>query len=131
MPLPRWVARFNKRVTNRWLEPLARRSSGFAVVEHRGRSTGAIYRTPVNIFYADGRVLVALTYGPGADWYRNVYAGGGRLETKGLIRSILDVDLVGRDFAWRWLPWPVRAALRLLRVRDFALLSAGDPVTSQ
>lgn len=120
MPLPRWVARFNKRVTNRFIQPLVARSAGFAIVHHRGRTSGTSYQTPVNVFgTADGTWIVALTYGPGADWVRNVMAGGGWLERLGTRYSIETAALAGRIEAWPYLPASVRLALRFLGVRDF------------
>ncbi len=68
IPLPRSVARFNRRVTNRVLGPLAPRLPGFGVVVHRGRRSGRAYRTPVNVFARPGGVVVALAYGPNSDW---------------------------------------------------------------
>jgi hypothetical protein len=50
MPLPRSVARFNRRVTNRLIGPLASYLPYFGVVVHTGRRTHHSYRTPVNIF---------------------------------------------------------------------------------
>ena len=126
MPLPRWVARLNKRVTNRFLEPIARRFSGFGIVHHVGRSTGRDYQTPVNVFDADGRCLVALTYGPRADWFQNVRAGPVRLEVRRTVHEVRSVELVGRETAWPYLPALVRIALRVLAVRDFALLSLAN-----
>lgn len=124
MPLPRVVARFNKRVTNRFVEPVARFSSGFAVVHHSGRRSCRDFRTPVNLFTRrDGRAIVALTYGPSADWVRNVLTGGGTVETRSGHRPIESAIVVGRDDAWPALPMVVRGALRVLRVRDFLLLS--------
>ena len=130
MPLPRSVARFNKRYTNRFIEPLVRRSSGFAVVRHVGRTSGQAFTTPVNVFRdnsSDGgtpRVIVALTYGPSADWVRNVQSGPATLDlgAEG-VRSIDSIELVGRDTAWPSLPGFVRVALRMLSVRDFASLT--------
>ena len=46
MPLPRSVARFNRRVTNRLLGRLAPRLPGFGIVVHTGRKTQRRYRTP-------------------------------------------------------------------------------------
>ena len=125
MPLPRWVARFNKRVTNRLLEPLARRFDSFGVVIHVGRTSGRRYRTPVNYFPAQDpdSLLVALTYGPRADWVQNVLAGGGTIEAGPSTRYILSAEHVGRAAAWPHLPRIVRIALRLLRVHDFLLLN--------
>src|SRR5689334_12557137 len=77
MPLPRTVARLNRRATNRVLRPLAAYLPGFGVVVHRGRKTGRVYRTPVNVFARPGGCVVALTYGPESEWVRNVLAAGG------------------------------------------------------
>jgi deazaflavin-dependent oxidoreductase (nitroreductase family) len=119
MPLPRWVARFNKRITNRFVEPVIRRFRRYAVIHHSGRSTGLPYRTPVYVF-ANGRdFFVALTYGPGADWVRNVSAGGGSCETGGSTRTMSGVTVVERPEVWPHLPWLVRVLLRMLRVSVF------------
>src|SRR5262245_54126937 len=72
MPAPRWLARFNQRVSNRIIGPVAPRLPGLGVVVHRGRKSHQQYRTPVNVFAADGRVVVALTYGKDSNWVQNV-----------------------------------------------------------
>ena len=60
------------------------RLPGFGVVVHTGRRTHRQYRTPVNVFRRADRYIIALTYGPDADWVRNVRASGGcELETRG------------------------------------------------
>src|SRR5438067_9458209 len=63
MPAPRWLARVNRRVTNRLLAPLATHLPGFGVVVHTGRKTRQRYRTPVNVFRRADRYVIALTYG--------------------------------------------------------------------
>lgn len=126
MPLPHVVARFNKRVTNRFIEPIARISRGFAVVHHTGRRSGARYSTPVNLFTLNGSVIVALTYGPTADWAQNVMAGGGVVEHRGVHHDIEHAEVVGRAVAWSALPRLVRFALRILRVEDFLQLHLDD-----
>lgn len=123
MPLPRGVARFNKRVTNRFLEPIARRASGFAVVHHVGRQSGRAYTTPVNLFALGDDAIVALTYGPDADWVQNVLVTGGSVEHRESRREIEQVTVVGRDVAWPVLPPAVRGALRMTRVQTFLRLS--------
>ena len=50
MPIPKRVAHFNKRVTNRVTRHIAGWMPGFAIVTHVGRRSGRTYRTPVNIF---------------------------------------------------------------------------------
>ena len=131
MVLPRAVARLNKRVTNRFVEPIARRSSGFAVVHHRGRASGTSYATPLNLFTLDDRqAIVSLTYGPSADWVQNVLAGSGSLEDRSGYREIESAKIVDSEVAWPALPRVVRVAVGLIRVRDYMLLSLGPPELS-
>src|SRR5947208_3005513 len=85
MPLPRRLARFNLRVTNRVLGPLAERLPGFGIVVHVGRRSGTARRTPVNVFRHGEDYVIALTYGPDSQWVRNVLAAGE-----------LDVEIRGR-----------------------------------
>jgi hypothetical protein len=76
MPIPRFVARFNRFVTN----PLARLISGwlppFAIVAHRGRVSGRTYHTPVWAFRTKDGLAIALTYGSESDWAKNVLLAG-------------------------------------------------------
>ncbi|MGH1492067.1 MAG: nitroreductase family deazaflavin-dependent oxidoreductase [Acidimicrobiales bacterium] len=123
MPLPYVIARFNKRVSNRFIEPIARRSDGFAVVHHMGRFSGTPYSTPVNLFELHGDAIVSLTYGPGADWVQNVLDSGGTVEDRSGLRHIESAEVVDRTIAWPALPRVVRAALRLARVDQFMRLS--------
>ena len=74
MPLPRSAARFNRRVTNHLFAPLAGRVPPWILLEHTGRHSGRTYRTVVWAFPVHGDLVVALTYGPAADWVRNVKA---------------------------------------------------------
>jgi hypothetical protein len=54
MPLPKRLAGFNARVTNRLTRRVAGRLPGFGIVSHVGRRSGRAYRTPVNVF-RDGK----------------------------------------------------------------------------
>ena len=49
---------------------------GMGVITHRGRRSGRIYETPVNVFRRSDGYVVALTYRAGADWVRNVLTAG-------------------------------------------------------
>jgi deazaflavin-dependent oxidoreductase (nitroreductase family) len=83
MPAPRWVARANKAGLNRVTKFIAPWAPGWAVVVHRGRKSGKTFRTPLWAFRRGDGYVVALTYGPTADWVRNVLAAGGcELETR-------------------------------------------------
>ena len=118
MPFPRTLARFNRRVTNRVARRVAGRVPPLAILEHRGRRSGATYRTPVMAFPAGDGVVIALTYGPETDWVRNVLAAGGCEMEQGGRRVRLTDPRLTRGDPDPSLPAPVQLALRLLRVRD-------------
>lgn len=84
MQIPRWVAVFNKHVNNRiqrrwaWLLP------PWAILQHVGRKSGSVYRTPIVGFVSGQEFAVPLLYGEQSDWARNLIAAdGGILERKG------------------------------------------------
>ncbi|MEU4343639.1 nitroreductase family deazaflavin-dependent oxidoreductase [Nocardia sp. NPDC023852] len=80
---PRWVTKANKIGLNRVTKFIAPWAPGWAVVIHRGRNSGRIFRTPLWAFGRRGGYVIALTYGPDADWVRNVLAADGcELETR-------------------------------------------------
>lgn len=121
--MPYRIALFNKRVTNRFIEPLVGRLPGFARVHHVGRSSQASYTTPVLAFRHDDAYLVALTYGPNVDWLKNVQRGPATLETRGQpATSVVTTELRSLDEVRGSLPLPVRLTLRLLRVGTVAQL---------
>jgi deazaflavin-dependent oxidoreductase (nitroreductase family) len=77
MPAPRWVAKANKAGLNRLTKFVAPWAPGWAVVIHRGRKSGRTFRTPLWAFRRGDGFVIALTYGSGADWVRNVMAADG------------------------------------------------------
>jgi deazaflavin-dependent oxidoreductase (nitroreductase family) len=119
MPAPRWLARLNRVGLNRFARLVAPRLPGFGVIVHRGHKTGRLYRTPVNVFARPGGYTVALTYGTGSEWLRNVQtAGQCVLETRG--RSVrLSRPRVVHDPARGRVPPMVGVVLGLLNVSDF------------
>lgn len=122
MPLPKRLARFNLRVTNRLARPLASRLPWFGVLTHRGRRSGWLYRTPVNLFRIPNWYVVALTYGPDTQWVRNVLeAGECELQTRGRWVRLNGPRLI-TDENRRLVPPPVRPILCVLGVDRFMLL---------
>ncbi len=84
MELGRGVATFNRLVNNRiqglyaWLIP------PWAVLLHKGRTSGRNYRTPVLAFKRGDTLVIALLYGERSQWLRNLTtAGGGRFVRAG------------------------------------------------
>lgn len=75
--LSRRFARFNRAFANHLAGPVFTRLPGFGTVHHHGRRTRRAYATPVKLFRSGEQYIIALPYGPGADWVRNVLAAGG------------------------------------------------------
>lgn len=122
MPLPRSIAKLNRVGLNRLTRHIAPWAPGFGLVVHRGRRSGKTFRTPVNVFVRDDGYVFALTYGPEADWVRNVLAAG----ECGLLTRRMTVALVAPRVehtpARRDLPLVVRTILRLTKVHDYLIL---------
>jgi deazaflavin-dependent oxidoreductase (nitroreductase family) len=125
--LGRRMARFNRQVLNHLTRPLARDLPGFGVIIHRGRRSGHVYETPVNVFHHGDGYVVALTYGAGADWVRNVLtAGVCELITRGH-RIQLVVSHIQHSEQLLPVPAIVRPILRLIHVAEFLHLSPPHP----
>lgn len=123
MVLPRWLARFNKSVTNRVNGKIAPWAPGFGVLTHTGRTSGRRYRIPLNVFRTNDGYVIALTYGTDSDWVKNVLAAGGcELRTRGRDVHLSDPRLV-HDESRAAMPPGVRQVLGLIGVADFLYFS--------
>jgi deazaflavin-dependent oxidoreductase (nitroreductase family) len=93
--IPRVVARFNRIVTNpiqgsyAWLVP------PWAVVCHRGRRSGRLYRTPVIAFEHRRTLAIVVLYGERSDWVQNLLAGPAEVVRGGRTYELRDARLVG------------------------------------
>jgi len=124
----RWVAAFNRAVTNRITRRFAVRLPGFGIVIHAGRMSSRIYRTPVNVFRLPDGFVIALTYGRDSEWVKNVLAAHGcALETRRVVYR-LSTPVVVHDPTLRRFPLLVRAGLRVVGATDYLHLSISPPV---
>jgi len=129
MPIPKVVARWNKAGLNKVTRHIAPWMPGFGVVVHRGRRSGRRYETPVNVFTNGDQYIIALTYGPDADWVKNVLAAGScELRTRGRAIQLSSPRLYHDDNRPDIGPLP-RQALRALRVADFVTLTPAATTT--
>lgn len=127
MPIPKSVARFNKRFTNRLTLKVAGYLPWFAIVSHVGRKSGRAYRTPVNAFRTDDGYIIALTYGSESDWVKNVLAAGScELQTRGWWVRLYN-PRVETDRSKGWAPLPVKFILDLVNVPQYMRLSSEPP----
>jgi deazaflavin-dependent oxidoreductase (nitroreductase family) len=127
MPIPLAVGKWNRAGLNHVTRLVAPWAPGMGLIVHRGRRSGRRYETPVQVFPVDGGFVIALTYGPRADWIRNVLAAGGcELRTRG--RSIqLTEPRLYQDETRQHIYAPERQLLRLLKVTDFLALKTAGP----
>src|SRR5215211_598467 len=127
-PLPRGLARFNRKAANPVIQLFAGWLPPLAIVRHRGRVTGRRYATPVVAFGAGDDLVVGILYGRSSDWVNNLLAANrAQVRRLGTTREYARPQLIGSDEGRRLLPGPVRGAFRLLGVRDFLRLPAARP----
>jgi hypothetical protein len=77
----------------------------------------------VNVFPAKQGYVIALTYGPGADWVRNVLtAGGCDVVIQGRTHRLTGPEVVHDEHRVA-VPWAPRQFLGLVGVTDFLHLT--------
>lgn len=123
-PVQRVVRRMNRRVLNpRQLRTAGQRGAWASVVRHVGRTSGTLYRTPVVPVEVDDGFIVALPYGPGADWVQNVLAAGAaELEHQGATVAVARPELLPLSEANPHFPAKDQWTHRLYGVDDFLRL---------
>ena len=120
MPLPRWLARSNRRLTNHVLGRIPRRISPFVLVTHIGRKSGRQYSTPLAAFATESGYVLTPTYGLEADGVRNLLAMPGfAIDRRGRRIALQNPRVVSRADAWPHLPLLVRGAMRVMRIEWF------------
>ena len=123
MPLPRFIAKANRKITN----PITRRFAGrippFAIMIHTGRTSGRQFRTPIMAFPVEDGFAIALTYGRSTDWEKNVLAAG-RCELIYRKQTLVLVNprIVARTSSESAFPGIVRTVLRRTGVDNVMLL---------
>jgi deazaflavin-dependent oxidoreductase (nitroreductase family) len=75
MIVPVWLERFQIKYVNPLLRPLSKRMPGFAVIKHRGRTSGKDYETIVTAYRKGSVLAIGLVHGK-TNWVKNVLAVG-------------------------------------------------------
>jgi hypothetical protein len=114
------VRRFNRAVTNpRVLRSAGQPGASAARIRHVGRVTGRSYDTPVGPFAVGDFFVIALPYGPRADWVRNVMATGSAiLVHEGRTVPIHEPEVVSVAEVLAGLPPSEQRTLRLFGVTE-------------
>ncbi|WP_052720808.1 MULTISPECIES: hypothetical protein [Actinoplanes] len=119
-----WFGLLNRTLNPAVLRLINRGRGPFSLVRHVGRRSGKSYETPLWLIALDGGFLAELTYGPSADWHRNVVAAGGRCQVvhRGTTHEIDRIDPYDPGRALRVFGRPAALVLRLTGRRDFRFL---------
>jgi len=110
--------RFHHAVGNR----LQMRSAGTpgryaSVIRHQGRTTGRTYQTPVWAVPTEDGYVIAIVYGPGTDWLKNVLASGTAVIVHdGHACAVGQPDIVPMDSVREYFPAKIARAQRLVGV---------------
>jgi deazaflavin-dependent oxidoreductase (nitroreductase family) len=97
---------------------------GLAVLTHRGRRTGRVYRTPLLVLTRGDHYLIGLWYGTNVHWVKNVLASGEcEMRIRGRRIRMVEPELVA-DSVLKLLPRPLAFAGRLVRLSHLLRLRA-------
>jgi len=125
---------FNKHVTNPVLRGFTSFSHGpFAIIHHVGRRSGKPYETVIWVWQMREGFVIALTYGPDVDWYRNMQAaGGGTIYWHKRLYVVGKPALIDAETALQAFPAPFRLIFRTFGRREkFVLMKPSGPVAVQ
>jgi len=119
------IRAFNKHYFNKLVHRFAGVSrTPFALIRHVGRRSGKPYETPIIVMPQGNGFVIALTYGPQVDWYRNVQsAGQATLLWHNKEYALKQPEPITPQAGLSAFPPPFRQILGLLGTRDFVRMS--------
>jgi deazaflavin-dependent oxidoreductase (nitroreductase family) len=119
----------NKYVTNRVLRGLTSLPFGpFALIRHVGRQSGKLYETVIMVWPTGIGFVIALTYGPQVDWYRNILvAGSCTVFWHRKVYAVGKPEPIDAKTALPLFPTPFRQILGRTGLRDFVQVRFIEP----
>ena len=129
MKIPNGIRYFNKTILNPLTARIAHSSRGpFCIIYHIGRRSGRPYETPIIAFPTANGFVIALTYGPEVDWYRNICASGCcRIQWHGQVYEIKKIEPLESKTALTYLPGFFRMILGMVGFRDYVKMVGQSP----
>ena len=120
------IKRFNHRWLNPWMLHVAGSPHWYAGrLEHRGRTTGRTYATPLWVDHVTGGFAIPLPYGRDVDWARNLLAAGdGVLQDHGVRSRVGNPRIVPAEEILPELPLITRRIVATYGVREFMRVDA-------
>ena len=121
------------RTITRLFNPIGRFAAGrrwfplWAVVEHRGRTSGRIYEIPVVARKTSDGFVIPLPFGSATPWARNVIAAGGcRIRWSGRDYDLTDPKVVDRASVADAFNAGMRAVMGPAGMNEFLSLRVAD-----
>ncbi|WP_431239812.1 nitroreductase family deazaflavin-dependent oxidoreductase [Mycolicibacterium aichiense] len=131
MRVPREIARFNRRVTNRAAQSITPWLPGLGTLQHVGRKSGRRYRTPLLVFPTRDGFAILIGYGPESDWLQNVLAGGATaLEKRNRTIPLVNPRICSKADAANLVTPAFRTFYRLFPYNEAALVLTRSAHTS-
>ena len=126
--LPKRIRLFNKYVLNRLLRTFVPLPFGpFAIIHHVGRRSGKPYETVLWVWQMGEDFVIAQTYGPDVDWYRNMRAaGGGTITWHKRVYAVGKPEPIDLDTALPAFPAAFRPIFRRAGMKDFVWMKSLD-----
>ncbi|GAA14900.1 nitroreductase family deazaflavin-dependent oxidoreductase [Gordonia alkanivorans] len=129
MRFPQWYARWNRFATNKLVRLWAGWMPSMGILEHRGRTSGTPYRTPLLVFPIPDGVAILVGYGPGTQWRKNlVAAGSATLQRNGRRYTVTSPRSSTKKAAAGSVRWPYRPLYAVVPF-DEAILLTTAPAT--
>jgi deazaflavin-dependent oxidoreductase (nitroreductase family) len=127
-PVTNAIRRLNRAFTNpRVLRSAGTPGASASVIHHVGRASGAEYRTPIVVVPAEPGLVIALPYGPGVDWVRNVFASSGAtIQHEGTPIRAAHPRLASLADVNHLFPAKEQRIHRIYGVNDFLVLSPAE-----
>jgi deazaflavin-dependent oxidoreductase (nitroreductase family) len=92
----------------------------FSVVRHTGRKSGRTFETPVAARRIPGGFVLALAFGSGVQWYRNLAAaGGGAIRWRGIEHPVGAPQAIDAETALATFNPVQRAGLRVADIDGY------------
>lgn len=118
------VRRLNRAFSNpRAMKAAGKPGATYSVIRHEGRISGRSYQTPVGVVATDDGFVIALPYGPDADWVENVLkAGTATILDQGNTFRVGSPRVVHAPDVDRYFSFREKAVHRLYGVAEFLVL---------
>lgn len=133
MKIPNKIRYVNKKFTNHLMMRIAGlKHSPIVLIEHVGRSSGKVYRTPIMVSRHEDGFMFALTYGTGVDWYKNILAAQhAKLTFSGKSYQLINPVSVSPKTGQDAFKPPKSSILRAIGIQDFFFMKISTSVSEK